>query len=323
MSVIDEIFQNSKGILAADESTGTMTKRLELIGVESTEENRRRFRTAIFATPDLEKYIGGVILYDETCRQSMPDGTNVVDYLNSRGIVPGIKVDKGAKSMPNFPGTKITEGLDGLRDRLKEYRKMGLRFTKWRAVFTTNQRSIPHPNRNANSTMLALFAALSLEEDLIPIVEPELLIDGEYDFLWVELETQAMLESLKSHLINYDVDFTKIILKTNMVMPGYKYHTQETSKKVAEATLRVLECEVPLAVAAIAFLSGGQPDDKAIENLCEINKAAPFHWHLSFSYGRALQGDALKAWAGKDENVEAAQQALLNRAKQCSEARIR
>jgi fructose-bisphosphate aldolase class I len=301
-----------RGILAADESTPTIKKRFDSIDVESTPENREAYRKMLFSTPDLEKYVGGVILFDETIRT---DG--VVKMLEDKGIIPGIKVDKGAKQLPFSPGETVTEGLDGLRDRLKEYKDLGAKFAKWRAVLTTMpSEACIHANAHA----LARYAALCQEQGIVPIVEPEMLMDGVHSISTAYIESRNVLRCVFNELDNQGVKLNSIILKPNMILTGYKSEQKTSVVEIANLTVGCFLDSVPASVPAIAFLSGGQPDDEAIANLRMINHnskgVAP--WALSFSFGRALQGDVLKTWLGKEENVEAAQQALLRRAKECS-----
>ncbi len=310
-----------KGILAADESTGTITKRFDSIGLEPTEENRRAYREMLFTTPGMEQFISGVIMFDETVRQPTADGVAFTKVLEGAGIIPGIKVDLGAKPLARFPGEQVTEGLDGLRERLAEYRELGARFTKWRAVITIGE-SIPTQTCiDANAEALARFAALSQEADLVPIVEPETLMDGDHTIDRHYDATRRTLEALFDRLFAHRVELTGTLLKTNMVLSGKSAPEQAGIEEVARWTLRVLgEC-VPPAVPGIVFLSGGQTDEAATAHLSEMNRIGGVPWQLSFSYGRALQAPALKAWAGKPENVAAGQRALHHRARLNSAAR--
>lgn len=311
-----------KGILAADESGGTIGKRFASIGVSSTEETRREYRELLLTAPGLSSFISGVILYDETLRQKTADGRPFVEVLTSAGIIPGIKVDLGAKPLAGFPGDKITEGLDGLRDRLAEYAKLGARFTKWRAVITigpTNQ-----PSRAAliaNAHALARFAALSQEAGLVPIVEPEVLMDGSHTIERHYDVTAAALQSVFPALREQGVQLEGMLLKPNMVLPGTTSPKPADVAHVAEATLRCLRQNVPAAVPGIVFLSGGQSDVLATEHLNALNLLDRAPWQLSFSYGRALQAPALSSWAGKKSHVSVAQKALLHRARCNSAAR--
>jgi fructose-bisphosphate aldolase class I len=304
-----------KGILAADESTGTIKKRFDSIGVESTEESRRAYRDLLFTTEGVEEFISGVILYDETIRQSSVDGTPFPKLLASRGIVPGIKVDKGAKDLPNAPGEKITEGLDGLRERLAEYRELGARFTKWRAVITIGEEIPSEYCVWTNAHALARFAGLSQEAGLVPIVEPEVLMDGDHTIEVSFDVTSRTLHAVFTELRDQRVHFDQMLLKPNMVLSGYDCPEQASVDEVAEQTLECFLRHVPAAVPGIVFLSGGQSDEDATVHLNTMNARGPHPWELSFSYGRALQAPALKAWVGSADNAEAAQQAFYVRAK--------
>ena len=308
-----------KGILAADESTATITKRFQAINIPSTEENRRAYRELLFTTPGLGKFISGAILFDETIRQKSSDGTPFPEVLQRQGIIPGIKVDKGAKPMAHFPEEKITEGLDGLRERFAEYFKLGARFSKWRAVIQIGQGL---PTRNcviANAQALARFAALSQEAGLVPIVEPEVLMEGDHGLKTAEEVTESVLREVFQALPGHRVVFEQMLLKPNMVVPGDDCLEQPTVAEVAEATLRCLRRTVPAAVPGIVFLSGGQSDVAATQHLDGMNRIGGVPWQLSFSYGRALQAPALQAWRGRDAG--AGQQALWQRASCNSAAR--
>jgi fructose-bisphosphate aldolase, class I len=307
------IVADNKGILAADESTGTIKKRFDSIGVESTEENRRFYRQLLFTTLGIEEYIGGVIMYDETIRQSTDDGTPFPELLSSRGIIPGIKVDTGAHEMALFPGEKVTEGLDGLRARLDEYVQLGARFAKWRAVITIGDGIPTDTCIAANAHALARYAALCQESGLVPIVEPEVLMDGDntLDVCW-EVTTRTLHETFDA-LYDFAIDFEGTLLKPNMVIPGKKSGQEVPAQRVAEATIACFRAVVPAAVTGIVFLSGGQSEVQATENLNAINQIGG-PWALSFSYGRALQQSALQAWGGDPANVEAAQAAFAHRA---------
>ena len=314
-SIAQALVPEGRGILAADESSGTIKKRFDSINVESTEENRRAYREMLFTTPGTEDYISGVILFDETIRQSAQDGTPFPTVLDQKGIIPGIKVDKGAKDLAGFPGEKITEGLDGLRDRLSEYRDLGARFAKWRAVITIGD-GIPTPYCiNANAHALARYAALCQEADIVPIVEPEVLMDGDHTIERCEEVTLATLKSVFVELREHRVSPEGSILKPNMVISGKSCTTQASAEKVAKSTIRCFRQSVPEAVPGIVFLSGGQTPEQATENLNAMNALGNMPWELSFSYGRALQEPALKAWLGKAENVAAAQKVFYHRAK--------
>jgi fructose-bisphosphate aldolase class I len=303
-----------RGILAADESGGTIKKRFDAIGVESSEDNRRDYRELLFRSGQGMKSISGVILFDETIRQKAKDGTPLVKVIEQAGALPGIKVDKGTKPLPFNPGETITEGLDGLRERLIEYRNLGAKFCKWRAVIDIGP-SIPSFNAvNANAHALARYAALCQEQDLVPIVEPEVLMDGDHTIDRCYEVTEWVLKSVYRELYYADVQLEGTVLKPNMVVPGKKSAARASVEEVAEKTLRVLKACVPPAVPGIAFLSGGQSDVEATAHLDAMNKIGNVPWKLTFSYGRALQAAPQKAWAGKAENVSAAQAAFTHRA---------
>jgi fructose-bisphosphate aldolase class I len=310
-----------KGILAADESTGTIKRRFDSIGVESTEEARRAYRDLLFTTPGAEDYISGVILYDETLRQSAHDGTPFPELLASKGIVPGIKVDQGAKPLALAEGETVTEGLDGLRARLEEYRGLGARFAKWRATYTISD-SLPSEYAIwTNAHALARYAALCQEAGLVPIVEPEVLQDGTHTIGRSEHVTSRVLDAVYTELFEQRVDVAGTLLKPNMVLSGYDASDRAGVDDVAEWSLKAYYKHVPAAVPGIVFLSGGQSDEDATAHLNAMNARGPHPWQLSFSYGRALQAPALKAWGGKPENVEAAQRAYYHRAKMNGAAR--
>jgi len=305
----------NKGILAADESTGTITKRFAGIKLESTEEHRRSYREMLFTAPGAAAWISGVILYDETLRQKTRDGVGFAAYLEKNGIIPGIKVDTGAKPLAQFPGETITEGLDGLRERLVEYRKLGARFAKWRAVIGIGA-GIPSAFAiKANAHALARYAALCQEQDIVPIVEPEVLMDGAHSLERCEEVTETVLQTVFGELFQHRIDYEGMVLKPNMVISGKKAPSRATPEQVAQATLRCLKRHVPPAVAGIAFLSGGQSPTEATQHLSLMNNLGPLPWPLTFSYGRALQDTALTTWSGASANVGAAQNELLRRAK--------
>jgi fructose-bisphosphate aldolase class I len=307
---------DGKGILAADESTGTIKKRLDSINVESTEANRRDYRTLLFTAPGAGQHISGVILFDETIRQNAADGTPLVEIIQDAGIIPGIKVDKGAKPLAGHPDETVTEGLDGLRERLEEYAELGARFTKWRAVYRIGE-VIPSPACiTTNAHALGRFAALSQEAGLVPIVEPEVLMDGDHDIDDCDEVSEETLRTVFAELAVQEVLLEGMLLKPNMVLSGKDCPEQASVEEVAQRTLRCLKRTVPAAVPGIVFLSGGQSDEQATLHLNAMNKLpGPAPWRLSFSYGRALQAAPLKAWAGKAANAAAAQAALLERAK--------
>jgi fructose-bisphosphate aldolase class I len=314
-SVAEAIVAKQKGILAADESNPTIKKRFDPIGVESTEENRRRYREILFTTEGIERYIGGVILFDETLRQSSRDGIPFAHLLSERGIIPGIKVDKGAKALALHPGNKVTEGLDGLRDRLAEYKQLGAKFAKWRAVIEIDEQNIPSAYAiRANAHALARYAALCQEADIVPIVEPEVLMDGAHDIERCNAVTSRMLESVFSELNAHGVLYEGMLLKPNMVIPGMKCPQRTSAEEVAQASVRCLRRYVPAAVPGIVFLSGGQSAEDATDNLNAMNAMDTNPpWQLSFSYGRALQAPVLAAWKGQESNVAEAQRVFFKR----------
>jgi fructose-bisphosphate aldolase, class I len=314
--VAEAMVAPGKGILAADESSNTIRKRFDAIKTESTEANRRDYREMMFrATEAMRDCISGVILYDETIRQKAKDGTPMPELIAAAGPLPGIKVDKGTKPLPFCPGETITEGLDGLADRIKEYVGLGARFAKWRAVYDVGPRMPGYTSINANAQALARYAALCVEGGLVPIVEPEVLMDGAHDIETCEAVTEWVLKEVYQQLYYARVPLEKTILKPNMVISGMKCPKQASREEVAERTVKVLKRCVPPAVPGIAFLSGGQSDEDATAHLSLMNQLGPLPWKLSFSYGRALQAAALKAWGGKPENVAAGQRAFAHRAR--------
>jgi fructose-bisphosphate aldolase class I len=319
--IAQAIVAEGKGILAADESTGTIKKRFDSIGVESTEETRRAYRELLFTTEGVEEFISGVILYDETIRQQASDGTPFPKLLESKGIIPGIKVDSGAKPLSFAEGETITEGLDGLRERLAEYRELGARFTKWRAVISIGNDIPSEYCIWTNAHALARFAALSQEAGLVPIVEPEVLMEGDHTIERSFEVTSRTQHAVFTELRDQRVQPEGMLLKPNMVLSGYDCPVQASDEEIARETIRCFRRHVPAAVPGIVFLSGGQSDEDATARLNAMNAIGPHPWQLSFSYGRALQAPALKAWAGKEENVEAAQRAYYHRAKMNSAAR--
>jgi fructose-bisphosphate aldolase class I len=313
-SVASAIVAKQKGVLAADESSPTIKKRFDSIKVESTEENRRRYREILFTTDGIERYVGGVILYDETLRQSTRDGIPFARVLSDRGIAPGIKVDRGAKALALHPGDKLTEGLDGLRDRLAEYKALGAQFAKWRAVIEIDEHALPSAfGIRANAHALARYAALCQEAGLVPIVEPEVLMDGAHGIERCEAVTAQVLEAVFAELDAHRVLFEGMLLKPNMVIAGKKCARQAGVQEVAAATIRCLRRYVPAAVPGIVFLSGGQSAEDATDHLNAMNAMGPQPWQVSFSYGRALQAPVLAAWQGQESNAAAAQAALLRR----------
>lgn len=302
-----------KGILAADESDKTIAKRFATIGVESTPENHRIYRQLLFKTPEIEKFLSGVILFDETIKQKTDEGTLFATYLASRGIIPGIKVDKGTVDLANFPGEKITQGLDGIRERLIEYRKIGAKFTKWRAVITIGEGIPTDTCINSNAELLSLFAAFSQELDLVPIVEPEVLMDGTHSIEKSEEITKKTLRVVFTKLYEYKIYFPGMLLKPNWVHPGKESGVVADDKEVAEATLRVLKDTVPKDVPGVVFLSGGDSPEESTSHLNAMNQIGGVFWELSFSFGRALQEPVLKAWQGRSENIELAQKEFYKR----------
>jgi fructose-bisphosphate aldolase class I len=304
-----------KGILAADESDGTIKKRFDSIEVESTEENRRAYRDLLFTTPGMEEHISGVILFDETIRQSSADGTPFSKLLDDKGVIPGIKVDKGAKALALAEGETVTEGLDGLRDRLAEYVELGARFAKWRATYSIGDDLPSEYCVWVNAHALARYAALCQEAGLVPIVEPEVLQDGEHTIEESAKATGRVLLAVYQELHDQRVDLAGTLLKPNMVLSGYSAGSRAGIEEVADATLEVLYKHVPASVPGIVFLSGGQTDEDASAHLSAMNAKGAHPWELSFSYGRALQAPALKAWRGDESNVQAAKDAFAHRAR--------
>jgi fructose-bisphosphate aldolase, class I len=313
--VAEAMVAPGRGILAADESSGTIKKRFDTIGVESTADTRRDYRELLFRSSDaMAKYISGVILYDETIRQSAKDGTSLVKLIAQTGALPGIKVDKGTKPLPFCPGEVVTEGLDGLRERLAEYRGLGAKFAKWRAVIDIGAGIPSYACIRANAHALARYAALCQDEGIVPIVEPEVLMDGDHDVQRCYDVTEWVLKTVYEDLYYQRVALEGTVLKPNMVVAGKKCPKRASVDEVAEMTVRVLRACVPAAVPGIAFLSGGQSDEEATAHLDAINKVGGTPWRLTFSYGRALQAAPQKAWSGKSENVPAAQRAFSHRA---------
>lgn len=304
-----------KGILAADESLGTIKRRFEGIKLESTEENRRAYREMLFTTQGIEEFISGVILFDETLRQKARDGRSFPEVLSRKGVIPGIKVDKGTIDLPGFPGEKVTEGLDGLRGRLNEYRELGARFAKWRAVITIGEGIPTRTCIRANAHALARYAALCQEAGLVPIVEPEVLIDGTHTIERCEEVSEITLKAVFSELLDHRVAFEGMLLKPSMVLSGKECPRQASVEEVARATMRCLRRIVPAAVPGVVFLSGGQSAERATEHLNAMNAMGGHPWEVSFSYARALQDPALKAWKGEAANVAAAQKIFHHRAK--------
>ena len=324
ISTAEALVSPGKGILAADESSATIKRRFDAINVESTEENRRNYREMFFRTDGVEAYISGVILYDETIRQAGADGTPLVKVLTDRGIIPGIKVDTGAKPLPGAPGETVTEGLDGLRERLQEYRELGARFTKWRAVITIGKDIPSRYCIQTNAHALARFASLSQEAGLVPIVEPEVLLDGDHTIDRCFEATESTLREVFYELGLQGVFLEGTLLKPNMVLSGKSAEVRAGPEEVAQKTIVCFNRTVPPAVPGVVFLSGGQSDDEATMNLNAINQRAAAEgapWQLSFSYGRGLQAAPQKAWAGQAANVPRAQKAFHHRAYLTSAAR--
>ena len=311
----------SKGILAADESTGTIKKRLDTINTPSTEETRRDYRELLFSAPGAGDYISGAILYDETLRQKAKDGRSIPELLNAQGIIPGIKVDMGAKPLAFSEGELVTEGLDGLRERLNEYHKLGARFAKWRAVIGIDEGAPSQYCIDTNAHALARYAALCQEAGLVPIVEPEVLMDGDHSIDECYAVTETTLKTVFDELYKQRVVLEQMLLKPNMVVSGSTCPEQATVEEVATKTLYCFEQTVPAAVPGIVFLSGGQSEQQATVHLNAMNQMGKYPWEISYSFGRALQASALHAWQGKPENVKAAQDAFLHRAKLTSAAR--
>jgi fructose-bisphosphate aldolase class I len=310
-----------KGILAADESDSTIKKRFDSIDLESTEDNRRAYRDMLFTTPGVEEFISGVILFDETIRQKGHDGTPFPQLLESKGVIPGIKVDKGAKPLAHADGETVTEGLDGLRERLEEYHGLGARFAKWRAVYSISDTLPSDYCIWTNAHALARYAALCQEAGIVPIVEPEVLQDGTHTIERSYHVTCRVLDALYTELFDQRVDLFGTLLKPNMVLSGYDASNRANADEVAEWSLKCFYKHVPAAVPGIVFLSGGQSDEDSTAHLNAMNARGPHPWQISFSYGRALQAPALAAWGGKPEKVEAGQRAYYHRAKMNSAAR--
>jgi len=303
-----------KGVLAADESSGTCEKRFKSVNVECTEETRRTYRGLLFTTPGAEQYISGVILFDETLRQKTNDGVLFPEYLAKKGILPGIKVDKGAMDLALCPGEKVTEGLDGLRGRLADYFKLGARFAKWRAVITIGEGIPSHACLYANAHALARYAALCQEASIVPMIEPEVLLDGSHTVERAEEATEAALRATYAAMAAHNVSLEHLILKTSMVVSGKECPRQAPVDEVAERTIRVLKRTVPAAQPGVVFLSGGQTDEAATAHLNAMAAMKGLPWPLTFSYSRALQNPALKAWRGEAKNAAAAQRAFHHRA---------
>ena len=313
-----KILSDGKGILAADESNGTMTKRLDSVNVPSTPENRLLFRETLFSSEGMKNYIGGVILYDETINQTSNSKKDIPELISASGAVPGIKVDTGAKTLAGSAGEKITEGLDGLRERLKEYYKLGARFTKWRGVYNISNKYPSKLSIRSNAHALARYSALVQECGMVPIVEPEVLMDGNHSSEDCFNKTSEVIKQCFVELIFNNIDLTGIILKPNMILPGNKSNKEITNEEVAKLTLKCLKESVPTDVPGIAFLSGGQTEIQATENLNLINKYNNTNFIMTYSYGRALQQSSLKFWSKDITNIEGTQKVFNHRAKMCS-----
>ena len=317
-NIAKKIIQSGKGILAADESTGTMTKRLESVNVPSTAENRLLFRETLLSSNAMKNYIGGVILYDETIKQKSSLNKKIPDLISDSGAIPGIKVDTGAKALANSTDEKITEGLDGLRERLKEYYKLGARFTKWRAVYIISNEYPSKLSIYSNAHALARYAALVQECNMVPIVEPEVLMDGNHAAEECFNKTSEVIKKCYDELIKHKVDLAGTILKPNMILPGSSSKTKISSEDIAEMTIKCLKGSVPSEVPGIAFLSGGQSEEEATANLNSINLKNDTNFVMTYSYGRALQQSALKFWSKDINNIKGTQDVFDHRAKMCS-----
>ena len=313
-----KILSNGKGILAADESTGTMTKRLDAVNVKSTPENRLLFRETLFSSEGMKKFIGGVILYDETIKQTASSKKTIPELISSSGAVPGIKVDTGAKVLAGSSDEKITEGLDGLRERLKEYYKLGARFTKWRGVYNISDKLPSKLSIHSNAHALARYSSLVQESGMVPIVEPEVLMDGEHTAEDCFSKTSEVIKKCFEELNNNNVDLSGVILKPNMILPGSGSNKKISNEEIAKLTLKCLKDSVPKEVVGIAFLSGGQTEIEAAENLNLINKFNDTNFVMSYSYGRALQQSAIKFWSKDINNIKGTQEIFNHRANMCS-----
>jgi len=317
-NIVQKIITNGKGILATDESTGTMTKRLDAVKVPSTSENRLLFRETLFSSSEMKNCIGGVILYDETIKQTSNSKKTIPELISSSGAIPGIKVDTGAKVLANSPDEKVTEGLDGLRERLKEYYKLGARFTKWRAVYIISSEYPSKLSIHSNAHALARYAALVQESGMVPIVEPEVLMDGDHGAEECFNKTSEVIKKCYEELIKHKVDLKGTILKPNMILPGSSSKNNIDSEKIAKLTLKCLKASVPSEVPGIAFLSGGQSEEEATKNLNSINLINDTNFAITYSYGRALQQSALKFWSKDISNIKGTQDTFNHRAKMCS-----
>ncbi len=320
--IAETLVAGKRGLLAADESDSTIKKRFDSVSLESNEENRRLYRELLFSTPGIEEYVSGIILFDETIRQRTHAGIPFPEFLSQRGIIPGIKVDKGTVELTNFPNEKVTEGLDGLAARLTEYKSLGAKFAKWRAVITIGENMPTQACIDSNCYLLARYAALCQAQEVVPIVEPEVLMDGNHPIEKCREVTYTTLKTLFSELSKYKIDFSGLLLKPNMVLPGKEFGSKATPEVVAEHTVKILAEVVPDEVPGVVFLSGGQSPEEATLNLQQINAYSQMKWRLTFSYSRAIQEPVLHAWAGKKENQEEAQKVFLKRAKLASLASV-
>lgn len=322
LSTVQQILSDSKGILAADESYGTIGKRFAKLNIESTPETRRYYRELLFTTEGIEQFLSGVILFDETIRQESKDKIPFPQLLNNKGILPGIKVDKGTSPLSAFPGERVTEGLDGLSKRLEEYSNLGARFAKWRAVIAIGKELPTQYCIESNAHALARYAAVSQEAGIVPIVEPEVLMDGDHDISVCEKVTSFVLKNLFDQLYNHRVFMEGLLLKPNMVLPGKQSSQKVSSEEVAETTVRTMKRVVPAALAGILFLSGGQSPQQATENLNAINSIKDTPWILSFSFSRALQEPVMNTWKGQNQNQKFAKEVFLHRAR-CNSAAVK
>lgn len=318
---VEKLLADSKGILAADESFNTIGKRFAKNNIESTADTRCQYREMLFSTPGIEQFISGIILFDETIYQTASSGKKLIDLIKEKGIVPGIKVDTGTHPIPNFPEEKITSGLDELENRLKKYRDAGARFAKWRAVFSIGPKQPSSLCIDANAEVLARYATMCQNQDIVPIVEPEVLMEGDHTIHDCEEATTIVLERVFSHLFRHRANFELLLLKPNMVLPGKNAPNKVNPTEVAQATVRTLRRSVPAAVPGIAFLSGGQTPVEATQHLAAINQLNPQPWVLTFSFSRALQDNTLQIWGGKKQNVSEAQKSFIYRAQSNSAAR--
>lgn len=319
-TITQSLLADKKGILAADESNPSANKRFAPLNIEQTEEKRRQYRQLLFMTPNIEEYLSGVILYDETIRQTADEGTLFTDILTERGIIPGIKVDMGLRPLPGFEGEKVTQGLDNLDERLQEYKKMGAKFTKWRGVITIGEKIPTRECIAANAHVLARYAGIVQEAGMVPIVEPEVLLEGEHTIERAREVVDKTLQAVFEQMDTYKVDLEGLVLKTSMVLPGSDSGQEVTHQRVADETADALRANVPSDTAGVVFLSGGQTAEDAIIHLNEIAKRGPYDWPVTFSYSRALQEPVLSHWAGNPENMVTAQDIFLEQVKKAAAA---